>query len=64
MSLHIGIPLFIAAAVLQAGLLPHLRAFGGQPDLIVILVIVSMILVTAMRKLEEWVAPWREGSSV
>jgi len=33
-------------------------------SMIVILVIVSMILVTAMRKLEEWVAPWREGSSV
>lgn len=40
MSLQIGIPLFIIAAVLEAGLLPHLRVFGGQPDLIVILVIV------------------------
>ena len=33
-------------------------------SMIVILVIVSMVLVTGMRKLEEWVAPWREGSSV
>jgi rod shape-determining protein MreD len=39
MSLQLGIPLFIVAAVLQASLLPHLRVFGGQPDLIVILVI-------------------------
>lgn len=33
-------------------------------SMIVILVIVSMVLVTGMRKLEEWVAPWREKSSV
>ncbi len=33
-------------------------------SMIVILVIVSMVLVTGMRKLEEWVAPWRESSSV
>lgn len=33
-------------------------------SMIVILVIVSMILVTGLRKLEEWVAPWREKSSV
>jgi rod shape-determining protein MreD len=45
-SLQIGIPLFIGAAVLQAGLLPHLRVFGGQPDLIVILVIVWSALDT------------------
>jgi len=39
MSLQLGIPLFVVAALLQASLLPHLRVFGGQPDLIVILVI-------------------------
>lgn len=39
MSLQLGIPLFIVATVLQASLLPHLRVFGGQPDLIVVLVI-------------------------
>lgn len=39
MSLQVGIPLFIVGAMLQASLLPHLRVFGGQPDLIVILVI-------------------------
>lgn len=33
-------------------------------SMIVILVIVSMILVTGLRKLEEKVAPWRESSSV
>jgi NitT/TauT family transport system permease protein len=33
-------------------------------SMIVILVIVSMILVSSMRKLEEWIAPWREKSSV
>ena len=33
-------------------------------SMIVILVIVSMVLETFMRKLEEWVAPWREKSSV
>lgn len=33
-------------------------------SMIVILVIVSMVLVTGLRKLEEWVAPWRAKSSV
>jgi ABC-type nitrate/sulfonate/bicarbonate transport system permease component len=33
-------------------------------SMIVILVIVSMILVTGLRKLEEWVAPWRTKGSV
>jgi NitT/TauT family transport system permease protein len=33
-------------------------------SMIVILVIVSMMLVTGLRKLEEWVAPWREKPSV
>jgi rod shape-determining protein MreD len=38
-SLQVGIPLFIVAALLQATILPHLRVFGGQPDLVVILVL-------------------------
>ena len=33
-------------------------------SMILILVIVSMTLVTGMRRLEAWVAPWREKSSV
>lgn len=33
-------------------------------SMIVILVIVSMLLVTGLRKLEEWVAPWRKESAV
>lgn len=37
MSLQVGIPLFVIAALLQSTILPHLRVFGGQPDLIVIL---------------------------
>jgi hypothetical protein len=32
--------------------------------MILILVLVSMTLVMGMRKLEEWIAPWREKSSV
>ncbi len=39
MSLQLGIPLFALAAVLQSTILPRLRVFGGQPDLIVILVL-------------------------
>ena len=45
MSLQVGIPLFAVAALLQATVLPHLRVFGGQPDLIVILVLAWAILV-------------------
>jgi ABC-type nitrate/sulfonate/bicarbonate transport system permease component len=33
-------------------------------SMILILVIVSMTLVTLLRKSEEWIAPWREKSSV
>ncbi len=33
-------------------------------SMILLLVIFSMIMVTLMRKLEEWVAPWREGAGV
>ncbi len=39
MSLQLGIPLFAAAVLLQATVLPHLRVFGGQPDLVVLLVL-------------------------
>jgi rod shape-determining protein MreD len=40
MSLQLGIPLFLVGAVLQAALVPRLRIFGGQPDLIVVIVLV------------------------
>jgi len=39
MSLQFGIPLFIIAALLQAAVLSHLRVYGGQPDLIVVIVL-------------------------
>ncbi|MBN1310398.1 MAG: rod shape-determining protein MreD [Anaerolineae bacterium] len=39
MSLQIGIPLLLAATLLQAVVLPHLRMYGGQPDLVVVLVL-------------------------
>src|SRR5688500_13003948 len=43
-SLQIGIPLFILASLLQATVLSHLRVYGGQPDLIVIIVLAWAIL--------------------
>lgn len=39
MSLHIALLLFLPAAVIQSAVLSHLRVFGGQPDLIVIIVL-------------------------
>jgi len=33
-------------------------------SMILLLVLISMTLVTAFRKMEAWVAPWREGSAV
>lgn len=33
-------------------------------SMILLLVVISMTLVTAFRKMEAWVAPWREGSAV
>lgn len=36
MSLQIGAPLLLLAAVIQATILPYLRVSGGQPDLVVI----------------------------
>jgi rod shape-determining protein MreD len=43
-SLQIGIPLFILASLVQATVLSHLRVYGGQPDLIVIVVLAWAIL--------------------
>ncbi len=39
MSLQLGVPLLLAAALVQATILPYLRVYGGQPDLIVVLVL-------------------------
>ena len=44
MSLQIGIPLFLIGGLLQATVLPHLRVFGGQPDLIVLVVLAWAIV--------------------
>jgi rod shape-determining protein MreD len=43
-SLQIGVPLFLVAVLLQTAVFSHLRVFGGQPDLIVLLVIAWSIL--------------------
>ena len=39
MSLGLGIPLFLIAMLLQATVLSQLRVFGGQPDLILVIVL-------------------------
>ncbi len=39
MSLQLGIPLMLAAALIQAIILPRLRMYGGQPDLVVLIVL-------------------------
>jgi len=44
MSLHIGVPIFFIAALLQAAVLPQFRVFEGQPDLVVIVVLAWAIL--------------------
>jgi rod shape-determining protein MreD len=44
MSLQLGIPLFCAAVLLQAAVLSHMRVFGGQPDLIVVIVLAWSVL--------------------
>lgn len=44
MSLQLGVPLFLVSALLQATILPRLRVLGGQPDLIVIMVLAWAIL--------------------
>ena len=44
MSLQIGIPLFVIAGILQATVLPRLQVSGGQPDLVVLVVLAWAIL--------------------
>lgn len=44
MSLHIGIPLFLIAALFQATVFPQFRVFDGQPDLLVVLVLAWSII--------------------
>ena len=44
MSLQIGAPLLILAALLQASVLPTLRISGGQPDLVVIITLAWALL--------------------
>lgn len=39
MSLQLGIPLMLVAALIQAIILPRLRMYGGQPDLVVLIVV-------------------------
>ena len=44
MSLQIGVPLFLFSVMLQTAVFSHLRVFGGQPDLVVVVVIAWSIL--------------------
>ncbi len=44
MSLQLGFPLLLLAAMVQGTILPHLRIFGGQPDLVLLLVLAWAIL--------------------
>ena len=44
MSLQVGLPLMLAAAVIQATILPRLRILGGQPDLVVLIVLAWSML--------------------
>ena len=44
MSLQLGLPLLLSSALIQAIILPRLRMYGGQPDLVVILVLAWAIL--------------------
>lgn len=44
MSLPLGLPLLLLAAVLQSTVFSQLRAFGGQPDLVVVIVLAWSIL--------------------
>ncbi len=39
MSLQLGLPLLLTAALLQAAVFPSFRGVGGQPDLVLMLVI-------------------------
>lgn len=44
MSLLLGFPLMLMAALLQATILPRLRILGGQPDLVTLIVLAWSIL--------------------
>jgi rod shape-determining protein MreD len=44
MSLQVGMPLLILAALLQATVLPYLRISGGQPDLVVVITLAWALL--------------------
>jgi rod shape-determining protein MreD len=44
MSLQLGLPLMLVATLIQAIIFPHLRMYGGQPDLVVLIVLVWAIL--------------------
>jgi len=44
MSLQLGVPLTLFAAILQATVLPRLRIFGGQPDLVLLIVLIWAVL--------------------
>lgn len=44
MSLQLGFPLMLLAAMVQSTVLPRLRIFGGQPDLVLLLVLAWAIL--------------------
>jgi rod shape-determining protein MreD len=43
-SLQLGLPLVILGAMLQSAVLPHLRVFGGQPDLVLLVVLAWAML--------------------
>ncbi len=44
MSLQLGFPLMLLAAMVQSTVLPRLRILGGQPDLVLLLVLAWAIL--------------------
>lgn len=44
MSLQIGVPLMLVAAILQATVVPYLRIYGGQPDLVAVVALAWAIL--------------------
>nr|MBN1229450.1 rod shape-determining protein MreD [Anaerolineae bacterium] len=44
MSLQLGIPLIVLASILQGAVLSQLRVFGGQPDLVMVIVLAWAVL--------------------
>jgi rod shape-determining protein MreD len=44
MSLLLGTPLMLLAAILQAAIIPRIRVYFGQPDLIVVIVLAWALL--------------------